>query len=377
MRIVVSGGGTAGHVSPVLATVDALRRRDNSLELLYIGQTGGVESGLARAAGLRFVGVLGGKYRRDASQAWWQRLVDLPTLLLNLRDLIAIAVGTLQCLWWLGRFRPAVIFNKVGPAGLPVGLAARLLAIPTVIHEPDITPGLANRTLSRWAATIAVGFPTEYYRRFPAHKLVFTGTPVQAMATAGERAAARSHFGFQPDRSLVLVTGGSQGAVALNSAVIGILPELLALTQIHHLTGSRDHQRVAAQTKEAPAGYRLDADLPVKEMQQALAAADVVVARAGANTIAELAILAKPTILVPNREAAAHQLANAAALEKAGAALVVDDTNPQALLEAVARVLSARSQQRRLSDHIAGFAHPDAASRLAELILAAAGGTTR
>jgi UDP-N-acetylglucosamine--N-acetylmuramyl-(pentapeptide) pyrophosphoryl-undecaprenol N-acetylglucosamine transferase len=353
-----------------------LRRRDNSLELLYIGQTGGVESGLARAAGLRFVGVLGGKYRRDASQAWWQRLADLPTLLLNLRDLIAIAVGTLQCLWWLGRFRPAVIFNKVGPAGLPVGLAARLLGIPTVIHEPDITPGLANRTLSRWAATIAVGFPTEYYRRFPAHKLVFTGTPVQA-AAAGERVAARRHFGFQSDRPLVLVTGGSQGAVALNSAVMSILLELLALAQIHHLTGSRDHQRVAAQTKEAPAGYRLDADLPVKEMQQALAAADVVVARAGANTIAELAILAKPAILVPNREAAAHQLANAAALEKAGAALVVDDTNPQALLEAVVRVLSARSQQRRLSDHIAAFAHPDAADRLAELILAAAGGTTR
>lgn len=349
-----------------------MRRRDNSLELLYIGQNGGVEAGLARDAGLRFVGVFGGKFRRDASRAWWQRLIDLPTLLRNLRDLFAIGLGTLQCLWQLARFRPAVIFNKVGPAGLPVGLAARLLGIPMVIHEPDVVPGLANRVLSRWAVKVAVGFPAEAYQHLPASKLVFTGTPVQTLAAVGERAAGREHFGFQSSKSLILVTGGSQGATALNTALIKILPELLAFTQVHHLTGTRDHRRVVEQTQGVGVGYRSDPSLPLPDMQLALAAADVVVARAGANTIAELANLAKPTILVPNHEAAAHQVANAATLEQAGASLVVRDTNPPALLEAVASILSTRTEQRRLSSHITAFAHPDAADRLAALILAAA-----
>jgi UDP-N-acetylglucosamine--N-acetylmuramyl-(pentapeptide) pyrophosphoryl-undecaprenol N-acetylglucosamine transferase len=346
-----------------------LRRRDNSLELLYIGQVGGVEAGLAGAAGLRFVGVAGGKYRRDASQGFWRRITDLPTLLRNLRDLLAITAGSLQCIWQLGRFRPAVIFNKVGPAGLPVGLAARLLGIPMVIHEPDIIPGMANQLLSRWAAKVAVGFPVEYYRRFPQGKLVFTGIPVQALSDLGTKKALRQQLGLRPDRSLVVVTGGSQGATALNTALITILPQLLSFTQVYHLTGKRDAVRVADQTRSVEDGYYHQDSLPLLEMQRALAAADAVVARAGANTIAELAALGKPTILVPNREAAAHQLANAAVLEQAGAALVVNDTDPHALLEAISRVLTTQAEPRRLSDHIAVFAHPDAADRLAELII--------
>ena len=328
---------------------------------------------MARADGLRFVGVSGGKYRRVAGRSVWQQLSDLTTLALNLRDLVAIAVGTLECIWQLTWFRPTVIFNKVGPAGLPLGLAARLLGIHMVIHEPDVVPGLANRVLSGWAAKIAVGFPTEYYEgRFPIGKLVFTGTPVPDAESAGEGADGREQLGFTPNRSLVLVTGGSQGAMALNTAVVKILPELLKFTQVYHLTGTRDHTRIVTATTGSPSGYRSAAQVSVQDMKRALAAADVVVARAGAGTIAELAILAKPVILVPNREAAAHQVANAAALEQAGAALVVRDSQPSELLEAIARVLSMRAEQRRLSTQIATFAHPDAATRLADLILAVA-----
>ena len=350
-----------------------MRRRDNSLELLYIGQRGGIEADLARAADVRFVGVYGGKYRRDASLNRWERASDLRAWALNLRDLVAIALGTVECIWQLARFRPAVIFNKVGPAGIPVGLAARLLDIHMVIHEPDVVPGLANRLLSGWAAKIAVGFPVEYYQqRFPVGKLVFTGTPILQADGEGESDATRKRLGFTTTRPLLLVTGGSQGATALNSAVIAILPQLLAITQVYHLTGARDHARVIKETKGSPAGYHADASLPAQEMKAAIAAAAVVTARAGAGTIAELAILAKPVILVPNREAAAHQVANAAALEQAGAALVVRDAEPPALLEAITRVLSTRSEQRRLAEHIAAFAHPDAADRLAALIQAVA-----
>jgi len=350
-----------------------LRRRDNSLELLYIGQRDGIEAGLARAADVRFVGVYGGKYRRVAGQNVWEKLADVSTLALNLRDLVAIFVGTIECIWQLARFRPEVIFNKVGPAGIPVGLAARLLGVHMVIHEPDVVPGLANRLLSGWAAKIAVGFPAEYYQqRFPIGKLVFTGTPVPPADGEGEPGATRKRLGFKTTRPLLLVTGGSQGATALNSAIIAILPQLLAITQVYHLTGARDHVRVSEGTQDVPAGYRAEASLPIQEMKAAIAAADAVVARAGAGTIAELAIFAKPAILVPNRQAAAHQIANAAALEQAGAALVVRDTEHEALLEAITGVLSARSEQRRLSEHIAAFAHPDAADRLAALIQAVA-----
>lgn len=328
---------------------------------------------MARDANLRFVGVYGGKYRRIAGRSLWGKLGDISTLALNLRDLAAIAVGTLECIWQLARFRPQVIFNKVGPSGIPVGMAARLLGIHMVIHEPDVVPGLANRLLSGWAAKVAVGFPVEYYdQRFPVGKLVFTGTPVPDADGAGEPSATRQHLGFKANRALVLVTGGSQGATALNSAVIAILPQLLQSAQVYHLTGTRDNARVLKQTHGSSRGYRAEATIPIQDMKAAIAAATVVVARAGAGTIAELANLAKPVILVPNREAAAHQIANAAALEVAGAAVVVRDTESQSLLEALSHLISDRSEQRRLSEHITTFAHPDAAERLAALIQAVA-----
>ncbi|HEX7259724.1 MAG TPA: glycosyltransferase, partial [Candidatus Saccharimonadia bacterium] len=179
MRIIVSGGGTSGHVSPVLATVDALRSGSNPPEILFVGSHGGVEAGLSRAAGLPFRGILGGKFRRLPGAGIAGNLRQWRHIIWNLRDLLYMLVGTLQALWIIGWYRPDVIFNKSGPPGLPVGAAAWFLGIPMVLHEPDSTPGLGTRVMGRWATVIATGFPIQLYPLYLQKKLVHTGTPVQ------------------------------------------------------------------------------------------------------------------------------------------------------------------------------------------------------
>lgn len=356
-----------------------MQARDKHLELLYVGQRGGVEAGLVRAANISFVAVEGGKIRRSAGAGLLRNLADVPTTLYNLRDILLMGVGVLQCLWIFLRFRPSVIFNKVGPAGVPVGVAAAILNIPMVLHEPDVIPGWGNRFLSRWAARIAVGFPVNQQQGLPVVKLVHTGTPVQSRLLEAKRPQSRAHFGFSSVRPLVLVFGGSQGAQALNDAVIDLLPDLLHKTQLHHLVGKYDQKRVAdALLKQGIGGpgtnkgYRADPFLDIGEMAQAYAGADIVIARAGASTIAELATLGKPTILVPNRLAAAHQIANSQALEDVGAAIVVGE-DPAAIGEAIETLLESPEHRKELVARMQPFSQPQAGQKLAEVILYAGG----
>ena len=344
-----------------------MRARDKQLEVLYIGQRRGVEAGLAHTANLPFRGIEGGKLRRLPGAGFWRNLIQLDSMILNLRDSVLIAIGAIQAFWILRRYRPDVIFNKVGPAGIPVGIAAHILQIPMVIHEPDFTPGMANRILARWATRIAVGFPVKLYTAFPAAKLVYTGTPVQPAVLKGDHKRGRKNFGFSQKRPLILVVGGSQGAHSLNQAIMTVLPGLLWDTQVHHIVGSHDYRRLSRQAAHFE-GYRVDEFLSVPEMADAYAAADIVIARGGANTIAELAALHKPTILVPNREAAAHQIQNAARLAEAGAALAISDEYPDELLAAVRQLLSSHTEQEHLAKGIAPFNVPEAATKLANLI---------
>ena len=325
-----------------------------------------------RQAGLRFAGILGGKYRRAPQAAWWHRFTDIGSLLLNLRDILLIAIGSVQSLWLLGRFRPDAVFNKGGSVGLPVGLACRLLRIPMVIHEPDIIPGLGNKLLARWATAIAVGFPPELYPQLPAAKLSYTGNPVRPEVVAGEQAP----FSLSTDRPVVAIVGGSQGAARINAAVVAILPELLKIAQVVHVTGAHDRDHTAKAVANLhlpdPSGYQAVEFLPIAELGGLYRAATLVVARAGANTIAELAALGKPAIILPNHQAAAHQIANARWLAQASAAVVLADEQPQPLLAAITELLASPAHLQALSTHIAACNTPNAAERLADLILQAA-----
>jgi UDP-N-acetylglucosamine--N-acetylmuramyl-(pentapeptide) pyrophosphoryl-undecaprenol N-acetylglucosamine transferase len=380
-------------VSPVLAVVGALERRANqqhqSLKLLYIGQRSGVEAELAKEAGLAFTAVAGGKYRRVPG-GLWHNLRYWRETLQNLRDLFLILTGALQSAYQLYRFKPDVIFNKAGPTGLPVGLAARWLGIPMVIHEPDVVPGMANKLLSKWASQVAVGFPAKYYSIFPAEKVVYTGTPVRPELLQTHSKAQARQFFFGDDvrgsatKPVVLIMGGSQGAREINELVGETLPQLTKKVRVLHVLGMQADleavQQAAAQAGVSAAAYHSTSYLGVDSLALAYQLADVVVTRSGASTIAELASLHKPTILIPNRVMAAHQVVNATVLMTEQAAeVLMDDKNPMAEIDpkrfsaTILRIAGSATERQRLRRQIAAFDQSQATERLAGVIEAAAG----
>ena len=319
------------------------------------------------SAGLAFAPIRAGKLRRRAR--------NLSTLWLNMRDLLLTLIGTYEAFRVLRKFKPDVIFLKGGFVCLPVGLAAHLLRLPYVIHESDIHPGLTNRILSRWATKIAVGFPVKHYHDFDLSRLVFTGTPVRPQLLSAHRLEGLAAFKLDSSLPVILVTGGSQGARQINDVVVAALPELLERYQVIHQTGEGEIERIkfAVSRLKLPLRnrYRPVAFL-LSEMPSALAAADLLIARAGAQTIAEAAILGKPTVLIPNYQSAAHQQENAKVLSRAGAARVLDGSKltPQRLVGEVTRILDDPKEQAALERGIMSFGRPTAADELAKLILA-------
>lgn len=382
MRIVVTGGGTAGHISPVLAVVDALGQLDSDIDILYVGQRHGVEGRMAREAGLSFAGISAGKYRRVPHAGIVRNLADLHSTALNLRDVGLTAAGVAQSLRVLRRFKPDVVFAKGGFVALPVATAARLLNIPVVAHESDVVPGIGSKVVSKWAAVMAVGFPEELYGDRLGSHLRFTGNPVRRELLQGEAkrgleaAFGRAKSGKKAAGSdpVVLVVGGSQGAQAINHALVTALPQLTQRYRVIHICGSRNYAAVQAQVKELglPAGrYAAKDFVAAKELADLYAASSMVVSRAGANTIAELAALKKPVLLIPNSAAAAHQLVNAERLHQAGAVALLSEEGltGEELADTITELLSKPKRLQQLADKLADFNVPDAANRIAEAIV--------
>ncbi len=340
-----------------------------------MGQANSLEARIVATRGMQFAAITSGKFRRSHADGPWAKVLNLSTIGPNVRDLARVVWGVGGSLRVLRRFKPDVVFLKGGHVCLPVGLAARLLHIPYVIHESDIEPGLANRILSRWATKIAVGFPAKTYHDFDPNRLVFTGNPVRPEVLKAHRLEGLAKFKLQSNVPVLLVWGGSQGAIAINDALVAALPLLLPVCQIIHLTGEYDFSRVKfelSRRKELPHRERYHAYAYLQaELPMALAAADVAVGRGGANTIAELAALAKPTILIPNYLMAGHQVENARVLSRQGAVRVIDERRltPQLLAGEVQRILGSEEEQRRLSDGIRRLAKADAGLELARLIL--------
>lgn len=289
-RVVLTGGGSAGHVTPNLALVDRLRAR--GYNITYLGTRHGIERGLVNVHGIPFHAIHSGKLRR---------YFDLR----NVGDVFLIALGILESVSALARLRPAVVFSKGGFVSCPVVWAAWLLRIPVVLHESDITPGLANRLCAPFARTVCYSFP-EAAERLPSHTRVYTGLPVRETILRGCAAHGRETLGFGAHKPILLVIGGSLGARRLNAAVRAALPRLLQKYAVAHICGTGD------EIDEPPEGYWqtafVDHDLP-----HLLAAADVVLSRAGATTIFELLLLRKPMLLVPLGTDASRgdQIANA------------------------------------------------------------------
>jgi UDP-N-acetylglucosamine--N-acetylmuramyl-(pentapeptide) pyrophosphoryl-undecaprenol N-acetylglucosamine transferase len=323
--------------------------------------------------------IFSGKLRRYHTMPLWRQLLrPISIVLPNIRDMFLVGVGFLQSIVKLWMWRPDVIFTKGGFVCLPVGFAAKLLKIPLVIHDSDAHPGLTNRILAKWATSIATGAPLKNYP-YPEKISRYVGIPINEEFTPlseQERHDAKKALGFDPRLPLVVITGGGLGAGRINDAVAKRLDALLEITSVVLISGTAQYDELRAITPENDPSFQLQAFVS-EGMAALLGAADVVVARAGATTILELAALARPTILVPNALlTAGHQLKNAATYAENGAVEIIDDheldTNPQLLVDTLTTLLTNKDRLAQMSKAFHAFAKPDAAADMADMIQSAA-----
>jgi UDP-N-acetylglucosamine--N-acetylmuramyl-(pentapeptide) pyrophosphoryl-undecaprenol N-acetylglucosamine transferase len=322
--------------------------------------------------------ILSGKLRRYHGIPLHKQLLDLPTTFKNLRDGILILLGFVQSLALLVVWWPDVVFTKGGFVCLPVGLAARLLRIPLVIHDSDAHPGLTNRILSRFATSIATGAPAEYYP-YDAAKTTYVGIPIDldfVPLAEAQAAKAKTSMGFDAEKPLIVITGGGLGARRLNDAIVMCAPELLKHAGLLHITGTANYDDVVERAPKHP-HYKI-VNFVSKNMHLMLGAADLAIARAGATTMLELASTHTPTILVPNAQLTGdHQTKNAQVYADAQAAIVLNEStitqNPDILTKTVLDLLTDKQRRSRLATAIGTFSKPEAADDVAAMIIAAAG----
>lgn len=349
-RVLLAGGGSGGSATPVLAVAQALRRIDPATEFLYVGTRDGPEAALAAAQGLPFAGVSSGKLRR-----YWD--------MRNFTDPGRVLLGVGESYALVRRFRPTVAFAAGGFAAVPPMVAARLAGARTLIHQQDVEPGLANRLLVPFAQRITVSLASSV-AHFPGARTVVTGNPVRQEILAAQPKIARERLALESDVPLIVVTGGGTGALGLNRLVAAAAPRLVERTQIVHLTGRG--RGVAAETTSER--YR-QVEFLVDEMPHLLAAATVVVSRAGMGTLTELAALSKASLIVPMP--GSHQWANAQAFARLGAIEVADQEalTPDGLAHRVLSLVDDEPRRASLGSALAQSMPRDAAERIAALLL--------
>lgn len=321
--------------------------------------------------------ILAGKLRRYHGVSLAKQLLDIPTTLRNIRDVALVAGGVVQSLIIIISWKPDVVFTKGGFVCLPVGIAAKLCRVPLVIHDSDAHPGLTNQILARWATFIATGSPLENYS-YPESRSKYVGIPVDASFhpySPEEQLAAKHALGMvDTSKPLVVVTGGGLGAKRINDAMTQVGQGLIDQGAcIYHITGAGQFDFVQRNAPES-VDYIIKSFV-YENMQDVLGAADVVVTRAGATTLVELATLEKPTIIVPNPMlTGGHQTKNAAVYEKAHAALIVDESqsdHAEQLKDAILKIISDPNLSAQLSAAMKSFVKPDAALDVATLVVRA------
>ena len=324
-RIVLTGGGTAGHVTPNMALVPKLI--DEGYDIAYIGSYEGMERKLIDDIGVPYYGISSGKLRRYFDPK-------------NCTDPFRVIKGYFEAKKILKKLHPNVVFSKGGFVTVPVVIAAKKLHIPVIIHESDMTPGLANKLSIPSASKVCCNFP-ETIEHLPKGKAVLTGSPIRQELFQGRKETGLKLCGFQADKPVLLIIGGSLGSVAINNAIRNNLDELLKTYQIIHLCGRGNLD----QSLDTRKGYR-QFEYVKDDLKHYFACADVVVSRAGANAICELLALRKPNVLIPLGLNASRgdQILNAKSFEKQGYSYVLqeEDVTSETLLNAVNTVYSQR-----------------------------------
>ncbi len=351
-RIILTGGGTAGHVTPNIALIPELQKR--GFEIHYIGSKTGIEKELISNFDIPYYGISSGKLRR---------YFDVK----NFTDPFRIIKGYAEADKIIKKIKPSVVFSKGGFVTVPVVKAAKRRHVPCVLHESDISPGLANRLCIPSATAICANFP-ETLEHLPEEKAHLTGSPIRSELFSGNRLKGLDFCNLSAEKPVILVIGGSLGSVRVNEAVRAILPQLLEKYQVIHLCGKGKID----ETLQGTDGY-VQFEYIQKELCDLLGAADFVISRAGANAICELLALHKPNILIPLSLEASRgdQILNADSFEKQGFSYVIreEDLTSEGLLEAV-RYVDERKQMYK--DAMAASNQQDAVVRVADVIEKAA-----
>jgi UDP-N-acetylglucosamine--N-acetylmuramyl-(pentapeptide) pyrophosphoryl-undecaprenol N-acetylglucosamine transferase len=380
MKIVVTGGGSGGHITPILAVAQELRRIQAVHEVVYIGQRGDKLADIPAAdPNIDSVyTVSAGKLRRYSGEGWKQ-LLDLRTQWLNIRDMFRVLAGTWQSFWLLRKLRPDVIFTRGGFVSVPVALGGHLLGIPYITHDSDSTPSLANRLIARWAKVHAVALPAELYP-YPHAKTEVVGVPIsQSYIPVDDlrRRSYRQELSIPEKGKVVLLTGGGNGARLLNEALVanaryllGTYPDLTLL----HITGRdlEDETRAAYEALQiGNALNRVKIVGFVTDLYRYSGAADIVIARGGATNLAEFARQGVACLIVPSKHLG-WNVKNAAALAERGAIeqLTEDQVEqPERLGRTLGSLLENDEARAALASAISTYARPEAAADLARLIV--------
>lgn len=352
-RIILTGGGTAGHVTPNIALLPKLK--ELGYDIQYIGSYSGIEKELIEPFGIPYHGISSGKLRRYFSVE-------------NFTDPFRVLKGFREAKKLIKELKPDVIFSKGGFVSVPVVLAGKKSKVPVIIHESDMTPGLANKIAIPSAAKVCCNFP-ETLESLPKGKAVLTGSPIRQELLSGNKIAAMDMCGFSADKPVILVIGGSLGSVVVNDAVRGALPQLLENFQIIHLCGKGKMDESLSGTK----GY-CQFEYIKNELRDIFALADIVISRAGANAICELLALRKPNLLIPLSAKASRgdQILNARSFERQGFSLVLEEEelNKDSLLEAVRKLYDERG---KFADAMRDSGQQDSINTIISLIEEAAG----
>ena len=315
-KIVMTGGGTAGHVTPNIALFPALRAED--YEIHYIGSFDGIEKKLIEDFDVPYYGISTGKFRRYFDPK-------------NFSDPFRVMKGFFEASKILKHIKPEIVFSKGGFVSVPVVRAAASLKIPCIIHESDMTPGLANKLCIPVSRKICCNFP-ETFDMLPPEKAVLTGSPIREELSTGNKEVGLAFCGFNHEKPVIMVMGGSQGAAAVNQAIRDALPKLLEKYQVVHLCGKDKMDNLLLTVP----GYK-QFEYIKEEMKDLLAMADLVISRSGANAISEILALRKPNILIPLPSGRGDQLLNADSYEAQGFSIVIneDDLTTKVLLQKV------------------------------------------
>ncbi len=369
IRIVLTGGVSGGHLFPLLSVAESIRKKARGdVEFLFIGPGGSFGSEAMERAGISTKKILSGKMRRYFSFA-------------NLTDPLKVPIGVIQSLWHLLWFMPDAVFSKGGSGSVPVVIAARIYRIPVMLHDSDAVAGRANRFLATFANRIAVAYPSAK-EFFPSKKTALTGNPVRSDVLGGDTIRGKERFTLPSEKPILFVVGGSLGAQFLNESIVKILPKILEVASVIHQTGEAnfastvENAKIFGVSPDDEKGYRPRKFLSAEEIGDALASADLVISRAGAGSIAEIAAYGKAAILVPLASAANdEQRMNAYDVAAIGGAFVLEEGNltEHIFLSKIQELLSNESVRKEMGEKLKVFYHADAADDIANGIFSMIG----